>query len=47
MDSVKSTGEFKEHDSHSARQLLQMSIDSVPQVGDAVLNSQAGLVGEL
>ena len=30
-----------------ARRLVQMSVDSVQQVDDAVLNSQAGLVGEL
>ena len=44
---LKALEKSEEHDSRSACRLVQMSVDSVQQVDDATLHSQAGLVGEL
>lgn len=40
-DGVKSTGEVKKHDPHSAR-LVQMGVGTVQQVNDGILNSPVG-----
>lgn len=39
--------EIKNHDSHSARWLFQVGVDSIEQVDNGIVHSKAGLVGEL
>jgi len=46
-DGVKCTRELKQHDPHSARKFIRVSIYLVGQVDDGVLNPPSGLIGEL